>query len=220
MKNNFALAFTFFAFSVTGFSQSISTAITYNKTEQPALMLELPYNESLSQDFVLNSLRKTGYEPETKSSLLGKNNKINGFYLFKGVRLEGSSQPVDLYFKVEQKSKVQKDQSLIYLLTSKGNEQFISAKNDESTFKSIKKFFNGFVSSSEAYKRELDVQDQEYAVSEAQKKMDKLKEEEKMLAKKLELLQSDIKKNKETIEFQQQLILSEKQKLGELKKAN
>jgi hypothetical protein len=217
MKKTFALLAVFCSLCFSSLAQSISTSITYNKAEQPALMLELPYDENLSQEFILDKLRKTGYEPQVKSGLLGKSNKINGFYVFKGVRIEGVQEPLDLYFRVEQKSKVQQGQSLIYLLSAKGNDQFISAKTDDASLRVLKKFFNAFVSSSEAYKREIDVRDQEYAVNEAQRKMDKLKEEEKALAKKLEMLQSDIKRNQETQASQQQLIISEKQKLGALK---
>src|SRR5437762_1461451 len=86
-------------------SQSLVTSVTYNKKAQPALMLELPYNESVSEDFIVSNLKKTGYDPETKGKLFWKQNKLDGFYIFKEVRLENAAQAVDLYFKVDRKSK-------------------------------------------------------------------------------------------------------------------
>lgn len=199
------------------FSQSTITTISYNNSNQTGLMLELPYNQDVSEGFIVTNLKKTGYEPETKGSLFWKNNKINGFYTFKGVSLEGADQPVDLYFKVDRKSKKQKDQSVIYMLISKGGESFINSGSNETLYNAGKKFLNGFVEQSAAYKLDLDIKGQEDAVNAAQKKMDKLKEDEKSMNKKIEQLQSDLKKNQQDQQKQQQTIEAEQKKLADLK---
>ncbi|MGN6401789.1 MAG: hypothetical protein ACTHMD_15135 [Flavisolibacter sp.] len=204
-------------FLCNAYSQSTLTSVSYNKTEQTGLMLELPYNQEVSEGFIVDNLKKTGYEPETKGSLFWKNNKINGFYTFKGVRLEGADQPVDLYFKVDRKSKKEKDQSVIYLLVSKGGENFISSGSDEDIYKAAKRFLNGFLEQSAVYKLDLDIKSQEDVVKDAQKKMDKLKEDEKNMNKKIEQLQSDLKKNNEDQQKQQQTIEAEQKKLEDLK---
>ena len=201
----------------SAYSQSTLTSVSYNKTEQTGLMLELPYTQDVSEGFIVDNLKKTGYEPETKGSLFWKNNKINGFYTFKGVRLEGADQPVDLYFKVDRKSKKEKDQSVIYLLVSKGGENFISSGSDEDIYKAAKRFLNGFLEQSAVYKLDLDIKSQEDVVKDAQKKMDKLKEDEKNMNKKIEQLQSDLKKNNEDQQKQQQTIEAEQKKLEDLK---
>ena len=107
-------------------------------------MLELPYDEEVSEGFIISNLKKTGYDAETKGKLFWKQNKLNGFYIFKDVRLEGLSQPVDLYFKVERKGRKAKDESIIYMLVSKGNEQFISSGSDDEIYSASKNFLNGF----------------------------------------------------------------------------
>src|SRR5689334_17682090 len=124
-----ALAFLIF-YSFSSSAQSYVTTVTYNKTQQPGLLIELPYNEDISQDFIIANLKKTGYDAETKGSLFWKNNKINGFYIFKGVRLEGASEAVDLYFKVEEKSRKHKDESIVYMLISKGGETFVPSTEE------------------------------------------------------------------------------------------
>ena len=217
MKKLTALLPVLFLLFNAAFSQSTVTSVSYNKTDQTGLMLELPYNQDVSEGFIVDNLKKTGYEAETKGSLFWKNNKINGFYTFKGVRLEGADQPVDLYFKVDRKSKKQKDQSVIYLLVSKGGENFISSGSDEDIYKAAKRFLNGFLEQSAVYKLDLDIKSQEDVVKDAQKKMDKLKDDEKSMNKKIEQLQSDLKKNSEDQEKQQQTIEDAQKKLADLK---
>jgi hypothetical protein len=198
-------------------SQSTLTSISYNKTIQPALMLELPYNEDVSQDFIVASLKKTGYNPETKGKLFWKQNKLDGFYIFKGVRLQGASREVDLYFKVEQKGKRSKDESIIYLMASKEEGTFISSATDQATYDAASKFLNGFIEQAAAYKLELQIQDQEDVVKTAEKKMGKLQDNQKDLEKKIADLEKDLKENKEDQKDQDKVVEKEKKKLDELK---
>lgn len=217
MKKLTILLVILFTLRATTFSQSNITSVSYNKTDQAGLMLELPYNEEISQDFIISNLKKTGYTPETKGSLFWKNNKINGFYTFKGVRLEGLNDAVDLYFKVDRKSRKQKNESIIYLLVSKGNENFISSGSDDTIYNAAKNFLNGFVTQSAVYKLDLDIKAQEETVKDAEKKLGKLRDEEKNLSKKIEDLQNDLKKNRETQLEQQKTIENEQKKLVELR---
>ena len=205
--------------AVTQFAsaQSSYTSVSYNKTSQPALMLELPYNTDVSQGFIVDNLKKTGYDPETKGKLFWKQNKLNGFYVFKDVRLEGASQPVDLYFKVDQKTKKAKDQSVIYLLLGRGENNFISSTSDEDTYNSAKNFLNGFVDQSAVYKLNLDIKNQEDVVKAAEKRLDKLKDDEKDMQKKIDQLQKDLKKNQDDQKDQQKTIENERKKLDDLK---
>ena len=217
MKNLTALLLIVFTVFNPAFSQSTTTSVSYNKKDQTGLMLELPYNEEVSQGFIVTNLQRIGYNPETKGSLFWKNNKINGFYTFKGVRLKGAGRPVDLYFKVERKSRKQADQSIIYLLLSKDNESFISSNDDEDTYTAAKRFLNGFVEQSALYKLDLDIKNQEDIVKEAEKKMNKLKDQEENLNRKIEELQNDLKKNREDQKKQQATIEVEQLKLSDLK---
>jgi hypothetical protein len=198
-------------------AQASYTSVSYNKSSQPALMLELPYNVEISEGFIVDNLKKTGYDPETKGKLFWKQNKLNGFYIFKDVRLEGAPGTVDLYFKVDQKSKRQKDASVIYLLIGKGENSFVSSDSDNDTYTAAKRFLNGFVDKSAVYKHDLDIKNQEDAVKENEKKLDKLKDSEKDMIKKINQLQKDLKKNQEDQKDQEKKIEDEKKKLEDLK---
>jgi hypothetical protein len=195
------------------FGQTMSTTINYNKTEKPGLMLLLPYKESVAEGAILENLKKTGYDPETKGKFFWKQNKVDGFYTFKNVNLNNNL--VDLYFKVDQKTR-RNEQSTIYLLVSKGDENFIT-DSDTGIYESAKKFLNGFTAETADYKLHLDVVAQENAVKDAEKKLEKLRDNEKDIEKKISQLQDDLKKNRENQVSQAANIEAEKKKLEELK---
>lgn len=197
------------------YSQSTITKASYNKTDQPALALELPYNEEVCESFILANLKETGYDVETKGKLFWKQNKLNGYYTFKEVRLKGLDHSVDLYFKVDQKGR-KKDESVIYMLIGRGENYFISS-SDETVYDAGKKFMNGFTNQAAAFKLDLDIKNQEETVKSAEKKLDKLKDNESDMTKKIEQLQKDLKKNQEDQKNQEQTIVDEKKKLEDLK---
>lgn len=217
MKN--FIAFFLTACCFTTYAQTNTTYVKFDKTEQPALILELPYNKEISEDFIITNLKKTGYEPETTGSLLWKKNKVNGFYVFKNVRLTGADRPADLYFKVEQKSKRQKDQSVIYLLMDKGANEFATSA-DYTLHTAGNNFMNGFVQESAVFKHDLDVKAQEEVVKNAEKKLQKLVDEDKKLLNRMEELQKNIRQNKDDQESQRKVIENEQKKLQDLKTTN
>ena len=208
--------FLFIISAVPAISQTLPTSINYNKTTQQGLMLELPYSQDVCEGFIVNSLKNIGYDPESKGKLFWKNNKVNGFYTFKNVSIQGLSHPVDLYFKVDQKSRRQKDESIIYLLVSNGDEKFVN-DSDATTFNVAQKLMNDFVAKSAAYKLSLDIKAQEDEIKDAEKKLANQKENEKELSKKIDKLQEDLKRNRADQVTQQAIIENEKKKLAELK---
>jgi hypothetical protein len=210
-----ALFLLFAAFNFAKAQSTITTA-SYNKTSQPALMLELPYSEDVCGDFIVANLKKTGYDVETKGKLFWKQNKLNGYYTYKDVRLKGLDYTVDLYFKVDQKSRKSKDESVIYMLIGKGENYFISSSDDDA-YDAGKKFMNGFIDQAAAFKLDLDIKAQEDVVKDAGKKLDKLKDNEKDMIKKIDQLQKDLKKNQEDQKNQEQTIENEKKKLEDVK---
>jgi hypothetical protein len=199
--------------ATTANAQSVNSTVTFNKVDRPALMLTVPYKESVAEGAIVENLKKTGYDAETKGRFFWKQNKVNGFYAFKNVNLNGNL--VDLYFKVDQKSR-KLDQTNMYLLVSKGEENFIG-RDDTAIYNSAKRFLDGFVSQTAAYKHQLDVKAQEETVKDSEKKLVKLKESQADMEKKIEQLQNDLKKNKEQQVNQEKLIELEKKKLEEMK---
>ena len=76
-----------------------------------------------------------------------------------------------MYFKVERESKSQKEQSIIYLLVSKGYDNFVSPEVDSVTFLAATAFLDGFVATTASYRLNLDIEEQEKHVKSAEKKI-------------------------------------------------
>src|SRR5690242_16165944 len=87
---------------ITAAAQSSPTSITYKEKLQPALTIQLPNTTEIAQGTILQKLKETGYDPQTKGMLFWKTNKVNDFYVFNNVQLpELSNQKLDMYFKVD-----------------------------------------------------------------------------------------------------------------------
>jgi hypothetical protein len=201
---------------VTIRAQSYTAPIDFNNAERQGLVLQLPYNESVSEDFIVDNLRKTGFEPETKGKLFWKQNKIHDFYVFKGVTLNGAPEPIDLYFKVEPRNKKATNQSTISMLVSRGDETFIGPGED-TAFVAAQNFLNNFVPQSASYKLNLDIENQDKAVRDAEKHLEKLLADEQDLHRKIEQLQKNLRNNQSDQQAQRRQIDTERQKLVDLK---
>ena len=218
MTRSYLLIVFLFTGIMTAFSQATYTTITINKKIQPGLMLELPNNTDVAEGTILQKLKETGYSPETKGKLFWKKNKLDGFYVFNGIQLAAlNNQKLDMYFKVEPKSKTQKDQSTIYLLVSKGYDNFISPETDTATFVATTDFLNGFIAETASYRLNLDIEEQEKVVKTAEKKLTGLQDDDKALVNKIEGLQADLRNNKNDQAMQEKEIAAQKIKLEELK---
>lgn len=199
-------------------AQSVNTTVKFNKAEKPALMLYLPYNEEVAEGTILAKLKEIGFEPESKGSLFWKQNKADGFYVYKGVVLKGDkNELVDLYFKIDGRGRKKDNQSVIYMMTSKGADNFINDASEPEVYKAAQKFLNSFTSETATYKHTLDIQAQEETVKKAEKKYANLIEDEKDLSNKILKLQEELKRNKEEQTNQQATVEMEKKKLADMK---
>ena len=188
-------------------AQSSSTTIQYNATMKPALVLELPNTTKDVEGTILQKLKETGYNPETTGHLFWKNNKQDGFYIFNNVVLPSvSNQKLDMYFKVVQKNRQEKDNSTLYLLVSNGNENFVSPESDSTLWNSAVAFLNSFVDKTTAYNLEQSITNQENTVKDAQKKLADLQKDERDLADKIAKNQSSQKDQQLNIDNQVKLL--------------
>ena len=201
---------------ITARAQSSVTTIEYNKTMQPALVLELPNTTNDVEGTILEKLKQIGYDPKTLGHLFWKTNTIDGFYVFNNVVLPSlSAQKLDMYFKVIQKNKEEKDNTTLYMLVSKGNGNFASPQIDTTLWNSSQVFLNSFVEKTTAYNLEQSIKAQENTVNDSQKKLVALQSDEKDLGEKIKKYQSDLSNNlnnqkdrQQDIENQQKLLES------------
>jgi len=200
-----------------GFAQSTGTSVKFNKTNRPALMLLVPYTEEIAEGAIIQKLKEIGYQSETSGALFWKRNTVDGYYYFKNVVLQELPAPVDLYFKIDRKSKKDKDQAYIYMMMTKGENNFVSSETEPAAYSAGNRFLNSFVDYSATYKMDVDIQTQEDAVKSAEKKYSKLQSDETDLENKIQKMQNDLKTNRQQQENQIKIIDAEKKKLEELR---
>ena len=185
---------------------------------QPGLVLELPHNTDMAEGTLLQKLKETGYAPETTGAMFWKKSKQDGFYVFNGVTLPAlNNQKLDLYFRIDRKSRSDKDKSMMYMLVSKGYDNYVSPESDSATFHAATEFLNGFVAGNVSYSLQKDIEAQKKVVAAAEKKLLNLEEDEKQLVKKVEQLQADIVSKKSDRELQAKEIENQKAVLESLK---
>ena len=204
----FAALFT----AATAGAQTRATSVKFNKTVTPAIQLQVPYSEDIAEGAIIQKLKEIGYEPQTSGALLWKKNTVDGYYVFKNVSLRDlDGKPVDLYFKVNQPSRREKNKADIFMLVGNGSDQFYSSESDPRVYESANRFLSGFQDYSASYKLDVDIQAGEEAVKTAEKKYNKLREDEKDLEEKL-------RNNRKQQEAQLKAISDERNKLEELRR--
>jgi hypothetical protein len=218
MNKNYMLLTTLLPGVVAAQAQSAHTTVTYNNTMQPALSLELQNNTEMAEGTILQKLKQTGYDPNTKGHLFWKENKKEGFYVFEGVSLPDlNNQKLDMYFKVVPKSKEDKASSVVYLMVSKGYDNFVSPESDSALWNSTQAFLNSFVDRTTAFTLEADIKSQEKVVKESENRLGKYQDDERGLNTKMEKLQQEMADNHSNQQKQQADIESQRKKLEEMK---
>lgn len=200
--------------------QSAPTTVSYNNTMHAALTMELQHTTEMTEGTILQKLKQTGYDPNTKGHLFWKKGKKEGFLVFDGVALPDlNNQKLDMYFKVVPKSNEDKASSVIYLMISKGYDNFVSPESDAVLWNSAERFLNSFVDRTTAFTLETDISSQENLMKASEGKLRKYQEEEKNLNAKLEKLQQEIADNHSSQQKQQAEIDDQRKKLDEMKAA-
>ena len=194
-------ALLFFYYSCV-VAQAHTVTTEYQKSMQPALEIEVPYAEKTVASSLVEKMEKRGYK--------GKETK--GYITFKGVRLvELGAGEYDLYFKVDRKSRQQKDVSIITLLISSGYEKFVSESDNPELINNEKNILNEQIGASAALDLELQIKEQEDINKKTAKKMDDLMDDSTGLQKKKIKLEQDIVENSKKLELQRTEIEKQKQ---------
>ena len=204
MRRALLLLFVLLAFKWS-FCQAVEGKVAYQKTQQPAAVIELPYPPEMVEHTISEYLSKKG----------GKGEDLKGFRSFRNMRLSETDTAVaDLYFKIDPKSRKEKDKSIVYLVAAKPNED-VSARSTEDRFgiEEAKAFLNGIVPSLETTSIDAQIKGQEENVKKAEKKLSQLADEGQDLMKKKMAIEQKILENQQGQERQKVEI--EKQR-GEL----
>jgi len=188
------------------FGQATEGLVTYQKTQQPAAVISLPYSAEMINMVMNDYLSKKG----------SKASDIKGFKTYRNTRLkDNDSSSADLYFKVEPANSKGKVQSTVYLMVGVPNED-VANRNPGAQFsmEEAKTFLNTLIPVMESYKLEIQIRDQNDLVNREEKKSKSLTDDGLDLTKKKGDLDRKIEGNRQDLEKQNSEVEKQKQALS------
>jgi regulator of replication initiation timing len=187
------------------FSQSATVeTVQYNKMKVPGVCFATPDYDVKTTAAAL----KARLEKDAK--LKGSN--ANGFRFYQAQPfVEFGTLNYDIYIKVAAVGKKKNLKTVIYLLVSKGNENFESAAKDQELTENAKRFLNDFVAN---YLRLYDTQQK---IQDLTKTIKKLEKENKSLNSNKEKLKKQTEENEKEIAKNQSELQKAKEILNSLK---
>ena len=206
MKKTFTLFGVVFIL-LNAAAQSYEGTVEYLKKDEKAILMEFPYPPSVVENAIIARMDKLGH----------KKKESKGFLIYKDAVVdEISSESADYLIKVERKSRKDKDESVVYLIVNRNNENVL-ARNDALLNSNAKTFMSRLAPDVDAYYLDTQIKDQEETVSKADKKLKNLKEDQETIEKKIKKLQEDLKDNAKDQDNQQKELEKQKQNLEDLK---
>lgn len=193
----------------TAKAQAGEVRTTFNKTEQPAIAAEYGYDADLVDKAITDDLRQRGF---------GKGKSSKGYTLYQGINFNDiSPDKIDLYYKVERKSKKDKDRTIITVLVSKGYDNFITSATEAKLVEATIKYVNGLQPKFVSNNLEQQIKDQEDLVKKEEKKANNLGDDGTDLEKKKRKIEEDIATNKNDQAKQKSEVEKQRQVLETLK---
>lgn len=190
MKLFILFAFLTIGAAVNAFSQAdpIEGSIEYQKGEKRAAIIELPYPPEIVEGALRDHLAKGGVKEE----------RLKGMQVFKNARLTPTDgEAADLYFRVERKSKKDNNNSIVYLIMGRPNENVALRTTDDAfRISDAKNFLGNLKPKAESHLLEKNIAGEENNIKKAEKKLKDLQDDQKSLEKRILELQDKLEQRK------------------------
>jgi len=162
--------------------------VEHTKGDKIAAVIELPYPVEEVEAAIAEHFSKKG----------GKSDRSKGFDIYRNMKLSDEEVEMnDLHFKVERKSRKEKDITVVYLLVGRPSENVgVRSGVDRHKINEAKAFLNQLTPSVESHHLAVQVQGQEDVMKKATKKNLALIDEQKELEEKIKSLQQKLDQNK------------------------
>ncbi len=182
--------------------------VNYHKKDVPAAIIELPYRSDVVENAIKDYLYRKGVKGGT----------YNDFTVFKGVKLhDGDNENSDVYFKVDKKSNKEKDATIVYLFTTRSNEEPATLEAEDLAVYTSKDLLKEMVSPIGTYNLGVEIDQQDASVKRAIKKYESLEDDGRDIEKKIKKLQDDLDQNRRNLTRQKDEIENQKKVLETLK---
>ena len=167
-------------------AQSYTGTADYKKMSRQAIFNEVPFTDKVTEAAIKDSLEKLGYKPK----------ESKGFMVYKGVNLASlAKEPLDIYIAVERKSRKEKEVSVITMLLSRGEDNFITQGADAGIIDNARSFLNGFTNYIDTYYLEQQISEMEETRIAYEKKTAGLASDAEDLQKKKKKIEKEIEDN-------------------------
>jgi hypothetical protein len=202
MKWKLYLPVTFlFLFSLSGINAQSTASeglVEYEKGTKVAAVIEIPYAPATAEQAIKEYLASKGV----------KGKKSKGFNICRSVAMkEGNVEMNDLHFKVERKSKKEKNASRVYLLAGRPGENMgLRTAGDRHKVEEAKEFLNQLLPSIVSYNLNQEIEKQREMVTKAEKRLNALQEDQKGLEEKLNAIRNDKQKQLDEIAKQKAIL--------------
>lgn len=201
--------------AVTAAPNTSDMLIEFNGGKYPGHIIEFNTTPELVEEAVKDQFNSQGVKPKS----------IKDFLVYRSVRIP-SIDPVnvvDAFIKVERKSRKEKDQTIVYLITTKPGEISDNKVKSDGTASAVGTatyaggtFLQALHPSVEIKKHNKQVQDKEEEIAKAEKKMRNLLDDQSSLEKKIKQYQKDLEDNKKAQEAQTAELANQRKALEEL----
>jgi hypothetical protein len=176
-----AIAFTTVA------QNAVESAFNFKKVMVPSLSMEALAPKKITEKAILDKL----------SARFGKSKGEKDFEVFKGIRIpEVGPDVYDMYVYTDKKSKKEDDKSIVTILISLGNENWISNTTNPTVIANAKTFMQSMLPWVAAGNLDKQIADAEDEYKKLTKKYDNSVDDGKKLEKKKADIEKDILDNK------------------------
>lgn len=201
MKKYIVLVLIFTSFAIASHAQAYEGSIQYNKKNQKAALIDYEYSTEAVQNAIIKKMEESGFKATEEKGLF---NKDKGFVIFKDAYItEITDNRMDYIVKVERRSRKATDESIIYLILSK-NDQNMLDKMDAEAMQRVKSFLNNLSPDIAAADLALQILAQEAVIAKGEKRLKELMDDQTNLEKKLTDNKADQSKTQKDIENQKQ----------------
>jgi len=184
------------------------SGITVNKQEETAVSGEFLFSEEIIKTVLRERL----------SGLDAKDEKRNGFIVYKGIRItELSPDKLDLYIRIDQAEGKEHDNTVVRLLVSRGYDNFIREGTDQQIIDNLKTFLQSLQPAAEALSLKRNIEAQEELLKKAERRRNDLIDDLAELRKKIAKLQNELDEKTVSLNQQQTVVDKEALRLQELR---
>lgn len=207
MKNVFMIALVMLI-SGSLFAQASDGTVEFQKKQQPAAVLVLPYTPDMVNAALNDFLSKKGRS---------KGSDMKGFTTYRNTQaLNGDSANADLYFKVERKSRQEKQTTVVSLLLTPFAGNTADSAMHYLSMEEAKSYLNELVPTIEGYNLEQQIRDMNEVISQSEAQYKNMMKDGADLEQKRSDIDARIQSGKQQQMVQTADIDSKKKKLAEL----